>query len=88
MILMKSVPDDTMAVAGFEHHTFMCSGCNDVERRLIFRKCNNPGDGDVVSVHAAPPISPAASQQSERVAAPGILRRMLARLRGGVDAAR
>jgi hypothetical protein len=25
MLLMKVVEDDTMAVAGFEHHTFMCS---------------------------------------------------------------
>src|SRR5262245_16591797 len=36
MILMNVVPDDTMLVAGFEHRTFMCSSCHDVERRLVF----------------------------------------------------
>ena len=88
MILMKAVPDDTMAVAGFEHHTFMCSGCNDVERRLIFSKAGEPADGEAVPVHAAPPISPLVPQTNERVAVPGILRRVFAMLRGGPDAAR
>jgi hypothetical protein len=86
MILMKAVPDDTMAVAGFEHRTFMCSGCSDVEQRLIFSKSNEPGDGE--AVHAAPPIAPLTPPMNERVAAPGILRRVLAMLRGGPDADR
>ncbi len=34
MILMNVVQDDTMVVPGFEHHTFVCSECQDVERRL------------------------------------------------------
>jgi hypothetical protein len=37
MNLMKAVQDDTMPVPGFEHHTFMCSACGDIERRLVFR---------------------------------------------------
>jgi hypothetical protein len=36
MTLMNVVRDDTMVVAGFEHHTFSCSSCHDIERRLVF----------------------------------------------------
>ena len=38
MILMNVVQDDTMAVLGFEHHTFMCSECHYIDRRLVFTK--------------------------------------------------
>ncbi|HKA79780.1 MAG TPA: hypothetical protein VKD43_07080 [Xanthobacteraceae bacterium] len=38
MLLMQTVQDETMAVAGFERHTFMCSSCHDVENRLTFAK--------------------------------------------------
>lgn len=38
MLLMHTVQDDTMAVSGFQHQTFMCSSCHDVERRLVFAK--------------------------------------------------
>jgi hypothetical protein len=38
MILMKMVKDETMMVSGFEHHTYMCSVCNDIERRFVFNK--------------------------------------------------
>jgi hypothetical protein len=36
MILMKVVPDTNMMVAGYEHHTLQCSGCYEVEQRLVF----------------------------------------------------
>jgi hypothetical protein len=97
MLLMKIVPDDTMAVPGFEHHTFMCSACYDVERRLVFRK-----PAEAVPVHAAPPIVPGAmpvpvehvdtaaveyertaAAEHGRAASPGILMRVFAKLRGG-----
>jgi hypothetical protein len=38
MILMRVVPDDTLGVAGFEHHTFMCSACHDVQRHRVFTR--------------------------------------------------
>jgi hypothetical protein len=38
MLLMQTVQDNTMAVSGFVHHTYMCSSCHDVERRLVFAK--------------------------------------------------
>ena len=37
MALIEAVPDDTMMVAGYEHHMLQCSACGDSERRLVFR---------------------------------------------------
>jgi len=103
MALMNVVQDDTMAVPGFEHHTYMCSGCGDVEQRLVFAKPGEPLPSPAASpvvakpaeplpLHAAPPISPAPGVRSEPTpaaapipAAPGILRRVFARLRGRHD---
>jgi hypothetical protein len=82
MSLMKVVHDDTMPVPGFEHHTFMCPACGDIERRLVFRQVGQR-QGEPVPVHAAPPISPALPVHDERIAAPGIFRRVAAKLRGG-----
>ena len=39
---MNVVHDDTMVVAGFEHQTFMCSSCHDVEQRLVFVRAEEP----------------------------------------------
>jgi hypothetical protein len=90
MILMNVVQDETMPVAGFEHRTFMCSECHDVERRLAF----NPHDerrqkaivepiAEPIPVHVAPPIVPAETAHEETIAAPapGLLRRVVAKLR-------
>jgi hypothetical protein len=82
MNLMKAVQDDTMPVPGFEHHTFMCSGCGDIERRLVFRQVGQR-QGEPVPAHTAPPISPALPLDDERIAAQGIFRRVAAKLRGG-----
>jgi hypothetical protein len=38
MRVMQVVPDDTMMVPGYEHHTLQCTGCNDVEQRLVFSR--------------------------------------------------
>jgi hypothetical protein len=57
MILMNVVQDDTMLVAGFEHHTFMCPSCHDVERRFVF-----VGAAKATPVPATPAI---AGEQSE-----------------------
>src|SRR5262249_9189153 len=51
MILVNVVQDDTMAVTGFEHRTFMCSSCHDVERRLVF-----VGAAEAILVSATPSI--------------------------------
>jgi hypothetical protein len=57
MMLMNVVQDDTMPVAGFEHRTFMCSSCHDVERRLVF-----VGAAEAIPVATTPSI---AGEQSD-----------------------
>jgi hypothetical protein len=42
MTLMNVVHDDTILVTGFEHHTFICSSCHDVEQRLVFVRAEEP----------------------------------------------
>jgi hypothetical protein len=81
MHLMHVVQDDTMPVPGYEHRTFMCSACGDIERRLVFARDTGQGHSEPVPVHTAPPISPAPTDQQERIAASGILRRVFAKLR-------
>ena len=82
MILMKVVKDDTVAVPGFEHHTFRCFACHDVERRLVFTKRGRENDTEPMPVHEGPPIAPPSTAQDERIAAPGLLRRVVATIRG------
>jgi hypothetical protein len=82
MHLMHVVQDDTMPVPGYEHRTFMCSACGDIERRLVFARDTGQGHTEPMSVHTAPPISPAPTDQQERIAASGILGRVFAKLRG------
>ena len=36
MLLMEAVPADPTTLPGFERHTFLCSACNRIERRLLF----------------------------------------------------
>ena len=54
MILMNVVEDNTVAVPGFERHTFMCSECRDTERRLVFTKDGR--ESDPAPEHIAPSI--------------------------------
>jgi hypothetical protein len=36
MLLIEAVQADANTLPGFQHHTFLCSPCHDVERRLVF----------------------------------------------------
>jgi hypothetical protein len=80
MHLIQVVQDDTMPVPGFEHHTFMCSACDDVERRLVFTRDGRESDAE--SVPVAPPTVLAVAEQDERIDVPGLFRRVVAKLRG------
>jgi len=81
MVLISTVPDDTMPVAGFEHQTFMCSGCREVERRLTFRKRDSNASAKPMPVHMSPPIVPTPSGQAGSIVNSGLFRQMIARLR-------
>ena len=82
LILTKVVPDHTVAVRGVEHHTFICSGCHVTERRVIFIKDGREADGPPMPMQAARRIKRASTVQDEHVAAPGLLSRVVALLRG------
>lgn len=81
MTLMTVTRDDTMPVAGFEHHAFMCSQCGDVESRLTFAK---PGsDADAASPTLVPDVAapqpPAATARASRHADLRLFRDVFAR---------
>jgi hypothetical protein len=42
MRVVQVVPDDTMPVPGYEHHTLECPACHEVERRLVFIRETEP----------------------------------------------
>ena len=50
MHLVRVVGDDTMIVRGYEHHTFECSACGEVERRLVFNGARRSPTGRIVQI--------------------------------------
>jgi hypothetical protein len=82
LILTNVVPDDTVAARGVEHHTFICCGCHVTERRIVFIKDGREADSPPMPVQAARRIKRASTVQEEHVAAPGLLSRVVALLRG------
>jgi hypothetical protein len=82
LILTSVVPDETVAVRGVEHHTFVCSECHVTEHRVVFIKDGREADSAPMPVQAAPRIKRGSTVQDEHVAAPGLLGRVVARIRG------
>ena len=50
MHLVEVAQDNTKMVRGYEHHVFVCSGCGEVERRLVFNKTEKPATGRNVKI--------------------------------------
>jgi hypothetical protein len=42
MVLMEAVQADPTTLPGFEHRTFLCPACHDVERRLAYAGARAP----------------------------------------------
>jgi hypothetical protein len=82
LILTSVVPDNTVTVRGVEHHTFVCSECHVTEHRVVFIKDGRETDSPPMPMQAVRPIKRASTEQDEHVAAPGLLGRVMARLRG------
>ena len=83
MTLIGVVEDDTFKlVRGFEHHTYMCSKCGDIERRFVFDKHSKEPNTEAVPILSPPPIAPALTTQNQPKTAQGFLRRVLAKIRG------
>jgi hypothetical protein len=73
MILMNVVRGDATSPPGCERHTFKCSVCHEIERRLILTRHGR-------EIDEPPPLIPASAAQAEDIVA--LLRRVAAKLRG------
>ena len=82
MDLMHLVQDKTLPVPGYEHRTFKCSACGDIERRLVFTKDSKNSHAEPMLVYTAPHISAAPTGHKERITGSGFLRRVFGKLRG------
>jgi hypothetical protein len=83
MALIGVVEDDTFKlVRGFEDHTYICSKCGDIERRLVFNKHSKEPNTEAVPILSLPPIAPALTTQNQRKTAQGLLRSVLTKIRG------
>jgi hypothetical protein len=47
---LVAVCGDRTRVPGFEHHTFECSSCGAIERRLVFIRTKNLPTGRIVRI--------------------------------------
>jgi hypothetical protein len=82
MQVVQVVPDNTLLVPGYEHHTLQCSGCNDIERRLVFNREAAERAAAAEATPAAPPAEPVAEPANEPAAAPSAWQRAFAMFRG------
>jgi hypothetical protein len=81
LILTDVTPDDTVAVRGVENHTFICSACHVTEHRVVFTKGGRETDSPPMPMQAARRVKRAPVEEGHSVA-PGLLSRVMARLRG------
>jgi len=85
MQVVQVVPDDTLMVPGYEHHTLQCSGCNDIERRLVFNRESAEQAAAATEAEAtpvAPPAEPMPEPANEPVRTPSPWQRAIAMFRG------
>jgi hypothetical protein len=76
------VPDPTVAMRGFEHHTYVCSSCHITERKVVYTKHGREDETVPLPTMPAGPVVRRLSAPQEHVAAQGLLGRVVARLRG------
>ena len=81
MILTNVAQDDRGAAHGYEHHTFSCSKCREINQRLVFMKHGRECDINPASAHAAPSTVPALIVHAEHADPSDDLSRLLAKIR-------
>ena len=86
MALINVVADETMMVRGFEHHTYMCPSCADVEKRFMFKKHDEKCERGDTSIPTLPPVA-SSSIQNHLAAAASLLQRVISKIleRQGAD---
>ena len=62
MVLMEAVQADPTTLPGFEHRTFLCPACHDVERRLAYAGARTPP----ATSHSGSPAPPSSVMNSRR----------------------
>ena len=82
LILTNVVPDNTMGVRGFEHHSFICSACHVTEHRVLFMRHGREHDAEIIPEHLAPRITSTSTAQEEHIAVPGLFGRVVAKILG------
>ena len=83
LILTNVVPDETVAVRGVEHHTFICSKCHTTERRVVFIKDGRESDAPPMPMQSARRVQrPSAGQEEPTVVPPGLVHWVMAWMRG------
>src|SRR5262245_60609850 len=70
MQVAEVVRDDTMMVPGYERHTLRCSGCDDVERRLVFNPDGAARGDKPAPAPSAPPAATLSFNSTPPAAAP------------------
>ena len=80
LVLTQVVPDATNR--GFEHQTFVCSACHVTEHRMLFMRHGREDESEPMPIDEARPTVPASKAQEQHAAAPGLLSRVIARMRG------
>lgn len=83
LTLTNVVPDQTVAMRGFEHHTYVCSSCHSIERKGVFTRHGREDEGVPLPSVPAGPVVRQVLAREEHAAAQGLLGRVVARLRGG-----
>ena len=78
MSLISVVVDETMMVRGFEHHTYMCPSCADVEKRFVFKKHDEKRERGDASVPTLPPVA-SPSIRNQPAAAARLLQRVISK---------
>jgi hypothetical protein len=82
MHLIEVQPAESSMGPGFEQNKYQCSGCKDVEQRLVFNS-PNAGRREPVDVHPAAASSVAPDGQGEQAETDqALLRNAWERLRG------
>jgi hypothetical protein len=59
MRLVQVVEDTTMLVSGYEHHTWQCSSCSTIERRMTFTRQKTPTPRVTIEPSHTMPAKPA-----------------------------